>query len=41
MQYNERASEEIKLTAAEVSEDVVALLGEGDFVDSVANVASL
>lgn len=31
----------MKLTATEISKDVVALLREGDLVDSVANVASL
>lgn len=31
----------IRLTATEVSEDVVALLREGDLVDGVADVAGL
>lgn len=32
-------TQEVKLTATEISEDVIALLGEGDFVYGVADVA--
>lgn len=36
-----RGSEHLKLTATQVSEDIVALLREGDLVDGVSDVASL